>query len=89
MAAGAAMACSSVSVVMSSLALKWWSRPKWMNVSVLDPANAQPGDEIRSEGIFSSAIGLVKDGLSSVKAIFRRRRGDEAAYVPLRDMGEV
>ena len=37
MAAGAAMAASSVSVLGSSLLLKRWCRPKWMNVDVLDP----------------------------------------------------
>ncbi|KAJ9216649.1 hypothetical protein DTO166G4_1865 [Paecilomyces variotii] len=36
MAAGAAMAASSVSVVVSSLLLKFWSRPRWMSVERLE-----------------------------------------------------
>ncbi|OKL60238.1 hypothetical protein UA08_04814 [Talaromyces atroroseus] len=36
MAAGAAMAASSVSVVGSSLLLKFWKRPKWLNIQQLE-----------------------------------------------------
>ncbi|KAK2768547.1 hypothetical protein FQN54_000403 [Arachnomyces sp. PD_36] len=36
MAAGAAMAASSISVVMSSLLLKFWGKPRWLNVEGLE-----------------------------------------------------
>ena len=36
MAAGAAMAASSVSVVVSSLLLKFWRRPRWMDIERLE-----------------------------------------------------
>jgi len=42
MAAGAAMACSSVSVVVSSLLLKFWRRPLWMDVEYLEREGRRP-----------------------------------------------
>ncbi|PVH98343.1 copper-transporting ATPase 2 [Periconia macrospinosa] len=90
MAAGAAMACSSVSVVLSSLYLNFWKRPSWMKVSVLDPTSEIPESEKEAErlssaekGIFGTAIDWVKDTIAA-----RKRNREEAGYVPLRDMGD-
>jgi Cu+-exporting ATPase len=88
MAAGAAMACSSVSVVMSSLHLKFWHRPTWMKVSVLDPGADVSKEDVEKEniqkkGVFGTALEWVKDAWAA-----RKRNQEEAGYVPLRDMGE-
>lgn len=88
MAAGAAMACSSVSVVMSSLHLKFWTRPSWMKVSLLDPgadisAKDLEMETIKKKGVVASAIDWVRDAWEA-----RKRNKEEAGYVPLRDMGE-
>ncbi|KAK0653956.1 Copper-transporting ATPase 2 [Lasiodiplodia hormozganensis] len=94
MAAGAAMACSSVSVVASSLALRWWRRPRWMSLENLDPAaaalEAASGESksatIKSNGGLAGIVAWVKSLWTE-----RRREREEAGYapVPLRDMGEV
>lgn len=88
MAAGAAMASSSVSVVMSSLHLKLWHRPAWMKVSVLDPgaelpANEKEKEEIQPVGVFGAARDWVVDSWAAW-----RRNKEEARYVPLQDMSE-
>ncbi|KAH7344265.1 E1-E2 ATPase-domain-containing protein [Pyrenochaeta sp. MPI-SDFR-AT-0127] len=88
MAAGAAMACSSVSVVASSLHLKFWHRPSWMKVSVLDPGAPVDEKEVEMEklekkGLFSTA----KDWVQESWGAWRRNK-EEAGYVPLRDMGD-
>jgi Cu+-exporting ATPase len=88
MAAGAAMASSSVSVVVSSLLLKFWRRPSWMKVSVLDPGAEVPQSELEAEkapesGVFSTARDWVVESWGAW-----RRNKEEARYVPLQDMGD-
>ncbi|KAK7181847.1 hypothetical protein DPSP01_002435 [Paraphaeosphaeria sporulosa] len=90
MAAGAAMACSSVSVVVSSLQLRFWKRPSWMKLSKLDPAAEIPENEKEAErlgfakmGLFSTAVEWVKETIAA-----RKRGREEAGYVPLQNMAE-
>ncbi|KAH0606671.1 uncharacterized protein H6S33_003505 [Morchella sextelata] len=74
MAAGAAMAASSVSVVGSSLLLRLWKRPRWMTVEGME------AEEKRAAGRVKGERGWWRWGWW---------RSAQRGYVPLADLGDV
>ncbi|KAI0716046.1 copper P-type ATPase CtaA [Cerioporus squamosus] len=73
MGAAAAMAFSSVSVVTSSLLLKWWVRPE---------SSLMPGEVLHRETIFDSARATFGEAWEGLKGLVRGRR-DASGYSQL------
>lgn len=70
MMAGAAMACSSVSVVTSSLTLKWWKRPK---ESVLVGNEGDSFDSLLNADPGSSTLRPTVTVWERIRAVFAGR----------------
>ena len=92
MAAGAAMAASSVSVVGSSLLLKFWKRPVWMTVEKLEAegqkSQSLKGMSMTSDGGLTDRMGMRwVNGLTN--GIWRVRRKVDDGYLPLQDVEAV
>lgn len=84
MMAGAMMAFSSVSVVASSLSLKWWRRPK---------DSVMPGEVIKGETMWASLKVMVGDMAGELwefvrTKIFRRDGKEGYSQVPI-EMNEA
>lgn len=92
MAAGAAMAASSVSVVGSSLLLKFWSRPGWMTVERLEAIG--PGNDslkqmnMGRDGSFAGYFGL-RSIARQIRRKVQKSETFETRYVPLQDVEAV
>ncbi len=89
MAAGAAMAASSVSVVGSSLLLKFWKRPRWMTLEKLE-AEGQKSESLKGMSMTNDRGLTDRLGMRWVGGLANRIMGVQGkmddGYLPLQDV---
>ncbi|KAL9124236.1 MAG: hypothetical protein Q9217_006417 [Psora testacea] len=92
MAAGAAMAASSVSVVGSSLLLKFWTRPRWMTSERLE-ALGMKEDSLKDMRVTRDRSFAGYFGWKGTRRLVNRMTGNhrspEGGYVPLQNVDVV
>ncbi len=92
MAAGAAMAASSVSVVGSSLLLKFWKRPRWMTLEKLE-AEGQKSESLKGMSMTNDRGLTDRLGMRWVGGLASRIMGVQGkmndGYLPLQDVEAV
>lgn len=87
LAAGAAMAASSVSVTVSSLLLRLWRRPGWMTVEKLEQVGGRRDDLKEMNTTYDGGLKRSWGGISRLATgLFAKKRRNEEVYVPLHDV---
>ncbi|KAL8716566.1 MAG: hypothetical protein Q9225_006115 [Loekoesia sp. 1 TL-2023] len=89
LAAGAAMAASSVSVTVSSLLLRFWKRPGWMNLEKLEREGGRREELKEMSTSYDGGIRRSWGGIARLAmGLFGNKGKTGEVYVPLNELGD-